>query len=410
MERSACCSRPIKPAAPTRRLLPSVPPHRALLRRGPPSPTPARLPLRLETRPPRVSANPTAAGCLGRRDDVAAAAPPFCPPSEGRVLELGTAGEWDAVEIGSPIVCRFLGDEQERWLIWYHGRGPTGGDGIGLATSANGIHWSRQGLVLGQSGDWWAFDTGGLRPGQVLSMSSAKVISPGAFYWLYYEGHAEQNPQQARPGLAIGQDGRNWARIEGEHPTGALLDPGEPGEWDSATVAAPRVVLHGPGDLRMYYHSSEPPRIGVARSGDGIKWEKVGKVLGPGPAGGFDEGGTMRGHAVQDGRRGGYVMAYEGVAADGRRSIGLAESPDGLTGWRRRGGGPVLGPSEEGGWDEGGVGSPCLVPMDGDQRWRLYYAGVGKDGRGTGIGMAVADGPDLSSFTRCGGGNAADWV
>ena len=39
----------------------------------------------------------------------------------------------------------------------------------------------------------------------------------------------------------MSQDGRNWARIEGEHHSGALFDAGEGGEWDAAFVGAPMV-------------------------------------------------------------------------------------------------------------------------------------------------------------------------
>ena len=47
--------------------------------------------------------------------------------------------------------------------------------------------------------------------------------------------------RRTRPGLAMSQDGRNWARIEGEHHSGALFDAGEGGEWDAAFVGAPMV-------------------------------------------------------------------------------------------------------------------------------------------------------------------------
>ena len=318
------------------------------------------------------------------------------------MFKVGAVGGWDAEEVGSPVVKRYVSDESERWFLWYHGRGDgAAGECVGLATSANGIHWKREALVVGRSDDWWAFDTGGLRPGEVVTMSSAKVNSPAAFYWMYYAGYVDAPPTRWLPGLAISQDGRHWARIEGEHHTGALIDAEEPGDGDSTSLAAPRVVFHAAGDLRMYYHSFDAQKqefaIGVARSKDGINWVKLGKVLGSGPAGEFDEGGVTCGRAVMTGG-GGYVMAYEGVAADGRRSIGMAESPDGLRDWRRRGGAPVLEASGEGGWDDGGVGSPCLVQMDGKDGWRLYYAGVGREGTGSGIGMAVGD---LRTFKRC---------
>jgi hypothetical protein len=37
------------------------------------------------------------------------------------------------------------------------------------------------------------------------------------------------------------QDGRNWARIEADHHTGALFDVGEAGQWDSAYIGHPQV-------------------------------------------------------------------------------------------------------------------------------------------------------------------------
>ena len=45
-----------------------------------------------------------------------------------------------------------------------------------------------------------------------------------------------------RPGLAMSQDGRNWARIEADHHSGALFDVGEPGEWDELFVGTPQVI------------------------------------------------------------------------------------------------------------------------------------------------------------------------
>lgn len=44
-----------------------------------------------------------------------------------------------------------------------------------------------------------------------------------------------------RPGLAMSQDARNWARIEGDHHSWALFDVGGPGEWDQLLVGRPAV-------------------------------------------------------------------------------------------------------------------------------------------------------------------------
>ncbi|KAF9592831.1 hypothetical protein IFM89_017796 [Coptis chinensis] len=361
--------------------------------------------------------------------------------SIGLVLDLGTKGCWDSFEIGSPVIKRFISDDEERWYMWYHGNSDGGSDVIGLALSSNGAHWEKGagpvrssadvGLVMNCSKDWWAFDTEGIRPSEVVIMSSSKVRASSAVYWLYYTGfNAEkvefsvdskvhlQNPERvvdgkdqvvgisrSLPGLAISQDGRHWARIEGEHHSGALFDVGEEKEWDSLFIAGPQVVFHSSGDLRMYYYSFDDKcglfAVGLARSRDGIKWVKLGKIIGGGSLGSFDEFGVMNAHVMRNQKDGDYVMAYEGVAADGGRSIGLAVSRDGLKDWRKYGDGAVLKPSvEEDGWDNSCVGSPCLVQMDGkDDECRLYYRGIGKEGK-SGIGLAVSEGNEFRSFRR----------
>ncbi|XP_031386269.1 uncharacterized protein LOC116199853 [Punica granatum] len=360
--------------------------------------------------------------------------------SRGLVLDLGPESSWDSAEVGSPVVKRFLSDDEERWYMWYHGS--SGGeldglDSIGLAVSSNGAHWEREvrspehaGLVMRCSKDWWAFDTAGIRPCEVVVMSSSKVRAAGAVYWMYYTGYSSEkvnylensldfdleNPErvcgrsdngnifQSLPGLAISQDGRHWARIEGEHHSGALFDVGVENEWDSLFVSSPTVVFHSNGDLRMYYHSFDKEMgelcIGIARSRDGIKWVKLGKILG-GRRGCFDECGAVNAHVVRDRKDGKYFMVYEGVDSNGERSIGFAVSNDGLKEWRRPGEEPVLRPSEgEGWWDNRRVGSPYLVQLEGkESEWRLYYRGVGNEGR-TGIGMAVSEGSDIGCFRR----------
>ncbi|XP_020695957.1 uncharacterized protein LOC110109299 [Dendrobium catenatum] len=328
--------------------------------------------------------------------------------SRGLVFDLGLNQSWDGHDVGSPVVKRYVSDEKERWFMWYHGD-----DAIGLALSNNGIHWERgtgavesaadAGEVMRRSTDWWAFDTHSVRPSDVLIMSSSKLRASNAVYWLYYTGFG---PEKSLPGLAMSQDGRHWARIEGEHHSGALLDVGAAGQWDSAFIASPKVVYHGRNDFRMYYHSLDEQSgeyaIGVARSRDGMKWVKLGKVLaGSGVAGSFDEAGVLHGHVVRDKEGGGYLMAYEGVAIDGRRSIGMVASGDGLNGWRRCSGKMVLMPDMDG-WDCEGVGEPYLVPMDEQEGSRLYYRGVGSSER-AGIGLAVCQTKRMSKFDRWSG-------
>jgi len=64
-------------------------------------------------------------------------------------------------------------------------------------------------------------------------------------------------------GLAMSQDGRNWARIEAEHHTGAVLDAGEPGEWDAAFVGAPQVMRPGTRPASRSLRSQHAGRAGL---------------------------------------------------------------------------------------------------------------------------------------------------
>ena len=48
---------------------------------------------------------------------------------------------------------------------------------------------------------------------------------------------------RARAGLCMSQDGKNWARLEAEHHTAAVLDAGDDGEWDEAFIGSPQVCL-----------------------------------------------------------------------------------------------------------------------------------------------------------------------
>ncbi|VVA92376.1 unnamed protein product [Arabis nemorensis] len=374
--------------------------------------------------------------------------------TRGLVLDLGLSTDsWDREETGSPVVKRFLSDNEERWYMWYHGRSSKqcpDSDSIGLAVSNNGIHWERGkekvesnddvGLVMSSCEDWWAFDKASVRPGEVVIMSSSKVRANSSVYWMYYTGYTTEtvefesqgftfglgNPERfnlcdgnaeksrvfrSLPGLAISQDGRHWARIEGEHHSGALFDVGSEKDWDFLYIASPHVVFHGSGDLRMYYHSFDANAgefcIGMARSREGIKWVKLGKIIGgrkseKDGSGFFDELGGRYPCVTRNKRDGSYVMAYEGVDRNGKMSIGLAVSKDGLHDWKRL---PskeaVIAVGKDGAWDNKGVGCPYLIEMDGDSdhQWRLYYRGAGNGGR-TGIGLAVSEGNDITRLTK----------
>ncbi|KAK3281916.1 hypothetical protein CYMTET_10322 [Cymbomonas tetramitiformis] len=354
---------------------------------------------------------------------------------------------WDATALGGPTVRCYLGDNEDRWYMWYHGRRSGGthpeelsSGNIGVATSTDGVTWKRGsgavetvrgsgetslgkgtdvGTVITTNEDWWTFDTCHLGVSDVQILSNSNMRASGGVYWMFYYGGdfaetevtvgndtAKVEGLCTRVGLALSQDGVNWARIEGDHHSGALLDIGSEGEWDSMSMAAPQVITHRPGDMRMYYHGTssitQPTSIGICTSEDGFRWKRTGKqVLEAGAPGSFDASGLSNPNVVRltTSEGGGYRMFYEALDEDGVRSIGAATSKDGLS-WKKVDG-PVFSPSEEdGAWDSKGVGSPCLVPM-AEGKYRLYYAGASSaDSAFTGIGLARTSGSDAFSFDR----------
>ena len=55
------------------------------------------------------------------------------------VLKVGAAGEWDQHNVIQPAVI-FDGAE---YKMWYHGGGTVGTNGIGYATSTDGVTWTK---------------------------------------------------------------------------------------------------------------------------------------------------------------------------------------------------------------------------------------------------------------------------
>lgn len=357
--------------------------------------------------------------------------------TDGLIFSTGAQGAWDEGAVSNPIVRVYQGDDEQRWFMWYTARGQQATDAdavfpaagsIGVAVSSDGVRWTRGadvvegsraaddvGMMFGPNpDDWWTLDTRAVSVSDVQMFSSGAVNGGVGVYWMFYTGTdfaAVDVPEGlpgapagasleglcARPGLAMSQDGRNWARIEAEHHTHALFDRGEDDEWDSLFAAGPQVIAAGPRDMRLFYHSYDARerqyRVGLATSPDGFKWQKQGPVFSGGRPGEFDSRGAGARCVVRDIDSRKFFMFYEAFDDEGRRSIGLAVSDEGLAAWERHPE-PVLRPAAEAGaWDSGEVGAPCAVSMAGG-KWRLYYAGKGTAGPGawSGVGLALSEG------------------
>lgn len=351
----------------------------------------------------------------------------FAPGDEGE-------GWWDARNAASPVVLPPSAGS-DAWRMWYYGRAgtkwardvnallPTGR--IGMASSADGIKWSRVrgglpgGACLDPSTDPEAFDCIHVGVGDVVEL-------PNQTLWMYYFGGGYDEIMKDSPGLgmqiglaASDDGGVTWTRQCNAEP---VLRPGGAGEFDALFVSWPRVLppwrtegVPGipPGKWYMSYHTASfsggrPSwAAGAAFSDDGVSWTKApGPVLSGGGEGLWDSKGVgVRSVAVApDGDR--LVMFYEAVDDAGDHQVGVADSSDGVQ-WQRRDipgtaapGGPILSKGGGSDWDAKVVGTPYVVPATGGSDWRLYYLGQSFDDSGTKIGLADSVSGDLSKWEK----------
>lgn len=319
--------------------------------------------------------------------------------------------------------------------MWCHGRDssiekdvvPLSTGRIFKATSNDGLSWvqepgpgAEESTLDVNVEEWWGFDTAHVGLGDVRQGSSGKVmtLSGGVFTMYYFGGTYAKGPPglstdedekgaDFRIGIALSQDGLNWSRLEGEHPSGACLEMGnaEDKDFDAKFVGWPQCVTVREKVYRLYYTAMGAEglatTIGVATSEDSFKWTKLGQVyLGSGGGAAFDSHGVSRSHLMErDSEDEPYTMFYEGEDARGSHSIGVATSQDGIKWSVGNGGQPVLEPDTTSPWEAKSVGSPRIVDMGGGSL-RLYYVGTAEDGSCS-IGCAeCADFKENAVFTR----------
>ena len=217
------------------------------------------------------------------------------------------------------------------------------------------------------------------------------VVRDGDAWHLYYESARREI------GLAVGMG-----------PTGPFA-PREvafvaSAPWHEGGVGAPSVVVDG--QRTVLFHGTASGRIGRAVSTDGgrsFRADPVDPVLVPALPW---EGERVDSPSVVV-RDGVWWMAYEGV-----EGIGLARSDDGVSWQRVDGDGgragldPALRVDRSGAWDGEHVGAPCLVlerTSAGRALFRLFFEGRGAreallgDVLDTSIGEAGSFGPDAWS-------------
>ncbi len=187
------------------------------------------------------------------------------------------------------------------------------------ARSDDGVHWQTDNTPrLAPDSHTWEGD-------YIAANGSAMQSSQGEFSYWYVAGPREK----PRLGLAWYRNG--WRK----HPK-PVLDPGPYASWDEDGVADPYVIRID-GWYYLYFLGQDRARrqrLGVARSRNGVDWQKLrtNPILELGADGAFDENGL--GEPAVWSWRGFYWMLYTGRDRTENRRLGLARSTDGVK-WQK---------------------------------------------------------------------------
>jgi predicted GH43/DUF377 family glycosyl hydrolase len=167
-----------------------------------------------------------------------------------------------------------------------------------------------------------------------------------------------------RTGLAVSPDGTRWAR------RGVVIAPDASG-WEGNYIAANGALLRWRGELHYWYQAGEPPRIGMAHSADGKSWRKwAAPVLAGGPRGSWDERATADPYVIESG--GALYLFYLGEDRARRQRLGVARSEDGVR-WEKLRANPILELGQPGEFDENGLGEPAVGTSHA--YWWMLYTG-----------------------------------
>jgi len=261
------------------------------------------------------------------------------------VLRPGTGEDWDIKYISSPTVIVVEGLYR---LYYVGGRSLIKGE-IGYAESLDGLHWTKQEVILETGPD---------------DFDSARLVDMTIFFkddlfHIWYTALDENDNYSI--GYATSTDGLEWKK------RGPItLDRGSLGEFDSAFIFAPTVIYHNDNWLMWYTgHNGTQTRIGCATSSNGLFWTKVGMVLDLGEPGAFDEFSIIQSDVFwQDSMFHMYYIGIEQLTA--KRRIAYATSVDGKT-WTKQGIALDLG--AEGEWDDYQLQYPSVIPGNTERMW-----------------------------------------
>ncbi len=171
--------------------------------------------------------------------------------AENPIIDSGSPGEWDESWVESPTVVKV----GSTFYMWYTGVDVQMRFRIGMATSADGIHWSKNGanpVFAAEPSNEWE---------NAVVYAPAVVRNVDRFVMFYVGLNAGTFLDAMLIGMATSPDGVSWTRPQPE----PVLDVGASGAWDEKGAFVPTVVMRA-DRYEMWYLSGDNPieKIGLA--------------------------------------------------------------------------------------------------------------------------------------------------
>jgi predicted GH43/DUF377 family glycosyl hydrolase len=174
---------------------------------------------------------------------------------------LAPQAEWEKVAVMCPHVL--FDEPSKQYRMWYSAGDQYEPDAIGYATSADGVHWTRNSanpIFKADSADAW----------ERHKVTACQVVPHDGWFYMFYIGFADEN--HAQIGLARSRDGiANWQRL----PTNPIISP-TPGGWDADACYKPFALFESKSDRWLLWYNgrrSGVEQIGLAEHAGAELWK-----------------------------------------------------------------------------------------------------------------------------------------
>ena len=224
--------------------------------------------------------------------------------------------------------------------MWYTGLGEDNAvQGIGMATSTDGVTWERirgcrgRERSLRETGEDGRFDEHKIITSTVLKdlvteeLPCAGVGGRRALLPDVSRASTPTTTTATASGTRCLPDGVAWTKVDGADPSGAVFGLGPKGSFESKGVGVPNVIKDG-ALFQMWHEAFDGKRysIGHATSLTGLTWTRADSngpaLIGADDPGTYDDDYVWTGTVVKEGDR--YRMWYSVSSKPDSNRLGLA--------------------------------------------------------------------------------------